>query len=231
MRFRGFGSIWFAALVSMASVSHAVELVGKPRIIDGDTIEISGARVRLHGIDAPEVKQKCRKYEGAEYACGAMATFALAELVEEHRVKCVSSATARYGRKIATCYAGPVNLNLEMVRRGWAIVYRRYSALYSDIENQARSARRGLWQGLFTAPWDWRRGLRLRKTNSPSTLPDAEPAVPKCKIKGNISNSGERIYHLPGSRHYEKTIINTEKNERWFCSEAEAVQAGWRAAK
>ena len=58
MRFRGFGSIWFAALVSMASVSHAVELVGKPRIIDGDTIEISGARVRLHGIDAPEVKQK-----------------------------------------------------------------------------------------------------------------------------------------------------------------------------
>ena len=160
-----------------------------------------------------------------------MATFALAELVEEHWVRCVGSVTGRYDRRIATCYTGPINLNLEMVRRGWAMAYRRYSMTYSSIENEAKIARRGLWQGLFTAPWDWRRGVRLRKTKPPSTLTNVETARPNCAIKGNISNSGERIYHLPGSRHYEKTIINAEKNERWFCNEAEAIQAGWRAAK
>jgi hypothetical protein len=52
-----------------------------------------------------------------------------------------------------------------------------------------------------------------------------------CVIKGNISSSGERIYHLPGQRYYDKTVISWSKGERWFCTEQEAVAAGWRKAK
>ena len=53
----------------------------------------------------------------------------------------------------------------------------------------------------------------------------------QCVIKGNISSKGERIYHVPGGRYYDATVIDTAKGERWFCSEAEAVAAGWRKSK
>ena len=53
----------------------------------------------------------------------------------------------------------------------------------------------------------------------------------KCRIKGNISDKGERIYHVLGSSSYEKTRITSSKGERWFCTEDEARKAGWRAPK
>jgi endonuclease YncB( thermonuclease family) len=220
--------VFFVGISSAA----AAELNGKPRIIDGDTIEIAGQRVRLHGIDSPESKQKCRKSSGSEYHCGTMATFALAELIEEHWVKCVGEGTDRYGRLIGTCFTGPVNLNKELVRRGWAVAYRRYSSYYIAVENEAKSAQRGLWQGAFIKPWDWRRGVRVQgSAPSSSGKMAGDPSDLNCKIKGNISRSGTRIYHLPGSRHYAKTKINTAAGERWFCRQDEAVKAGWRAAK
>jgi endonuclease YncB( thermonuclease family) len=215
-----------------ASTTIAAELNGKPRIIDGDTIDISGQRIRLHGIDAPETNQKCRKVDGTTYQCGTMATFALAELIEEHWVKCIGDGNDRYRRLLATCFAGPVNLNLEMVRRGWALAYRQYSNRYIATEAIAKAKEVGLWQGTFNKPWEWRRGTRLQalkpfaKSNSMSDLQGTD-----CKIKGNISRSGTRIYHLPESRYYANTRIDTAKDERWFCSESEAKKAGWRAAK
>ena len=56
-------------------------------------------------------------------------------------------------------------------------------------------------------------------------------AQPMCAIKGNISSSGERIYHVPGQRYYDKTLINGLQGGRWFCTEQEAIAAGWRKAK
>lgn len=54
----------------------------------------------------------------------------------------------------------------------------------------------------------------------------------ECAIKGNISyTTGEKIYHLPGMRFYDDTVIDTSAGERWFCTEAEAVSAGWRRSK
>lgn len=214
------------------SITKAAELNGKPRVIDGDTIEVSGQRVRLHGIDTPETKQECRKGDGAAYQCGTMATFALAELIEEHWVKCTGDGNDRYNRLVATCFAGPVNLNMEMVRRGWALAYRQYSERYIAVEAEAKTKRVGLWQGTFVKPWEWRRGSRLQPLNSLSApISTADAQGPNCKIKGNISRSGTRIYHLPESRYYANTRIDAAKGERWFCSESEAKKAGWRAAK
>ena len=145
------------ALVLLPTVVHADDLKGKPRIVDGDTIEIGGTKIRLHGIDAPESKQTCMKADGSEYLCGEMATFALAEIIGTHWITCKGETTDRYKRRIAVCFAGPYDINAKMVRRGWALAYRRYSKDYVDEENIARDTRFGMWQGEFMKPWEWRR--------------------------------------------------------------------------
>jgi endonuclease YncB( thermonuclease family) len=145
------------SLLLASAIAHADDLTGKPRIVDGDTIEIGGTKIRLHGIDAPESKQTCKKADGREYRCGEMATFALAEIIEKHWITCKGETTDRYKRRISVCYAGPYDINAEMVRRGWALAYRRYSKDYVDEEVVARTRRAGMWQGSFVEPWEWRR--------------------------------------------------------------------------
>ena len=69
----------------------------------------------------------------------------------------------RYGRIVAVCFTGPVNLNAEMVKSGWALAYRRYPKDYVGEEAEAKPAKRGMWQGKFVKPWEWRRGKRLEQ--------------------------------------------------------------------
>ena len=147
------------ALVSffILSISVAVaDVTGKPRVIDGDTIEIAGERIRLHGIDAPESKQTCADKAGREWRCGQDATFVFAEMIGNHWITCKGDTRDRYRRLIAVCYAGPYDLNAKMVRQGWALAYRRYSMDCVDDENAAKVARKGLWRGEFVPPWEWR---------------------------------------------------------------------------
>jgi endonuclease YncB( thermonuclease family) len=132
------------------------ELTGIPKITDGDTIRIGNTRIRLHGIDAPEAKQTCTA-NGKEWRCGWEATNALANIVGRHWVTCSKRDMDRYGRVVAVCRAGPIDLNAWMVGYGWAVAYRRYSKDYVRDEGDARKARRGLWRGEFMMPWDWRR--------------------------------------------------------------------------
>lgn len=94
---------------------------------------------------------------------------------------------------------------------------------YVAQEDRARAARRGIWALGFEQPADYRRGRRLAQVPS---APD-----PRCAIKGNVSVSGARIYHLPGSRAYPEVRIDAGRGERWFCSEGEAVAAGWRPVR
>jgi hypothetical protein len=108
-----------------------------------------------------------------------------------------------------------------MVRQGWALAYRQYSLDYVDEESAARAAKAGIWVGRFIEPWKWRRGARLTADKAQGL------AANSCQIKGNINRSGDRIYHLPGGRYYDRTKINEANGERWFCSEDEAVKAGW----
>jgi endonuclease YncB( thermonuclease family) len=144
-------------LLTAPAIAHADDLKGKPRVIDGDTIWIGPTKIRLHGIDAPESKQTCKKSDGTDYRCGEMATSALTEIIETHWITCKGKTVDRYKRRIAVCYAGPYDINAEMVRRGWALAYRRYSKDYVDEEKDARSRKVGMWQGEFMKPWEWRR--------------------------------------------------------------------------
>lgn len=208
-------------------------LSGRARTVDGDTLEVNGARVRLHGIDAPESAQTCIA-DGGRWRCGQRAALALAERISGRSVSCKERARDGYGRIVAVCRAGGKDLNAWLVSEGWALAYRRYSLDYVDEEASARAARRGVWRGRFVEPWDWRAGVRLDSTRAPVQQHrgrTARPGASRCRIKGNISRKGARIYHVPGGRYYESTRISPSQGERWFCTEAEARAAGWRRAR
>jgi endonuclease YncB( thermonuclease family) len=202
------------------TVSHAVDISGLARIIDGDTVEVQGQKIRLHGIDAPESKQQCQRSKDEFWPCGKQATLSLVEKINGSQILCEGRDQDRYGRVIAVCFSGETDLNAWMVSHGWAVSYRKYSKDYVSHEEVAQSTRLGVWAGKFVMPWEWRQGQRLKTANVPDNG--------DCKIKGNISRNGARIYHAPGGRWYSRTKIDQTKGERYFCSNAEAVEAGWR---
>ena len=148
------------ALISffILSISVAVaDVTGKSRVIDGDTIWIGDTKIRLHGIDAPEMKQTCRTSKGKEQLCGRLAKQALEKLVRGQDVTCKGDKRDRYKRLIAVCYVGPFNINEQMVTEGWALAYRKYSKDYVRAETLAKSRREGMWRGEFVPAWEWRR--------------------------------------------------------------------------
>lgn len=147
-------------LLTAAFPAQAADIAGQASVIDGDTIEIHSQRIRLHGIDAPEGAQLCYR-DGEPWPCGRRAAFALADCIGNLTVTCEAKDRDRYGRIVATCFAGGEELNAWMVRQGWALAYRRYSTDYIAAEEAARQDGAGVWAGSFTPPWDWRRGARL----------------------------------------------------------------------
>lgn len=212
--------IVIATMALPVTAAMAENITGVPTVIDGDTIDIHGQRIRLHGIDAPESKQVCVS-GGEKYRCGQRAALALSDRIGRGSVTCEARDTDRYGRVIAVCFKGQENLNGWLVSEGLAVAYRRYSEDYVTHEARAQSILVGLWAGEFIMPWDWRRGKRLASEQVLANPGD-------CVIKGNISSKGARIYHVPGGRWYDRTKIDQAKGERFFCSEAEATAAGWR---
>ena len=141
--------------LTLPSPAHA-DVTGKPRVVDGDTIHIGKTKIRLHGIDAPEMKQTCRTRKGEEQMCGQLAKQALQRLVQGQDVVCKGDTRDRYKRLIAVCYVGPLDINEQMVTDGWAMAYRKYSTDYVRAETFAKSRREGLWRGTFEPPWEWR---------------------------------------------------------------------------
>lgn len=131
---------------------EAETLRGTARVADGDSLVLDGERIRLQGIDAPELTQTCTR-AGADYPCGREAREALVRLVAGGAVSCESRQRDRYERVLATCVAGGVEVNRAMVEAGWAVAYGDYRA----AEAAARQAGRGLWAGSFERPQDWRR--------------------------------------------------------------------------
>jgi endonuclease YncB( thermonuclease family) len=147
--------------VLLVAATPAVgDISGNAKVIDGDTIEVEGERIRLFGIDAPESQQYCEA-GGGEYPCGTMATAWLVERTLGKQVRCEGLQRDRYDRLLAVCFSGQQNLNEGLVLSGWALAFQRYAKDFVSTEQAARTERRGMWSGRFVAPWDWRRGERL----------------------------------------------------------------------
>ena len=212
----------FSASTPRASTDQRLDRSGIAVVIDADTIIVAGERIRLEGIDAPELKQVCRSDDGARWPAGQKARAALVALINDRAVQCQSAGRDTYDRVLATCFVGNLNLNRALVAHGHAWAFVRYSQSYVAEETSARKSRRGLWQRSCVPAWEYRKQRWLvGQTKAPEG----------CPIKGNISRSGARIYHMPWSPHYGRTKITAAKGERWFCDEDEAIKAGWRPVR
>ena len=144
---------------------HASEIIGVPKVVDGDTIHIKSYKIRLEGIDAPEMKQKCKKPYlqimfftfQKDYYCGQLAKKKLIKKIGKQPIKCILLGRDRYKRYLAKCFKGKINLNRWMVRNGHAVAYRKYSKLYVPDEDFAKEKKLGLWRGYFVKPEKWRK--------------------------------------------------------------------------
>ncbi|WP_048648716.1 thermonuclease family protein [Nitratireductor soli] len=159
---RRFGGLWdmLLALCVLAAVALAIErlnrsntlsLSGAVTVHDGDTITLSGERIRLKGLDAPEYTQTCSR-QGVTYACGRQARDMLRRLASNGPVTCQGHERDRYDRLLAVCSVNGTDVGRALVEAGWAVAY----GDYDDVEAEARRARKGMWDGAFDAPRDWR---------------------------------------------------------------------------
>lgn len=191
------------------------------KIIDGDTLILNNVTYRINGIDAPEAGQKCTSDRGKQWACGDAATNLLYEITNHKDVTCERLGLDAYKRTIGRCFAGGQDVAQVMVAKGMAWAFLKFSDEYEADQEQAKRAKLGIWRGPAQPAWEF----RAQRWNA------AQQVAPKgCPIKGNITKNG-RIYHAPWSPWYKRTRINTAKGERWFCDEAEAIKAGWRAPR
>jgi endonuclease YncB( thermonuclease family) len=154
-------------IVAVAIVANALGLWHEPasarltssvQVVDGDSLKAGSEQIRLIGIDAPELRQTCRDAQGRGWPCGRAAKTRLAELVAKGGVACTRHGKDRYGRTLAVCSAGDIrDVGEVLVREGYAVNFALSTGGYPAAERDAQSARRGLWQGEFERPQDWRR--------------------------------------------------------------------------
>jgi endonuclease YncB( thermonuclease family) len=169
----GAGIAWQAGLLGPAAplprIIHGIpdgtrapqaRFTAQVGVVDGDTLAMGAERLRIHGIDAPEMAQPCERH-GRPYACGEAARDAMAAILGNGRLACEQLDTDQYRRRIVRCHDEQGrDIGAELVRQGWALAFTRFSSDYAAQEAAARAARRGLWDGRFDAPWDWRARAR-----------------------------------------------------------------------
>lgn len=211
------------------------DLVLVKRVVDGDTIELeSGQKVRYIGIDTPETVSP----EKPVQCFGKEASDKNKSLVEGKKIRLEKdvSETDKYSRLLRYIYLEDGTfINLLLVKEGFA----RSSTYPPDVKHQeefkkaeeeARTSGKGLWAS-STCNGTTEAVQKPAVVVPAPVVTGGNTSQSNCTIKGNISSSGEKIYHVPGGAYYDKTIIDTSAGERWFCTEAEAVSAGWRKSQ
>lgn len=220
------GSVGLPSLAGLTSITESVPFIGSGKPLEGraqamggDLLRIGSSTVRLAGIEAPERGQSCGN-ASRRWRCGAAAEAALDRLVTGRTVRCSLSGSDDGGRPLATCVAGKTEINAELVRKGHAFAASGLFGSYSSLEREARDGKLGLWNGDVTErPSEYRAKI----------WDEAKRRAPEgCPIKGLVTGEG-RVYVLPWSPDYDRGRVQKGKGERWFCSEREAVAAGWKA--
>ncbi|MBN9464071.1 MAG: nuclease [Brevundimonas sp.] len=160
------GAIVAALCLAGCGAALPPTIEGRASVIDGDTLEVHGQRVRLWGVDAPESRQSCR-LGGRDVACGRIAANRLDQFLDGRPVACFEQDTDRYGRMVARCEVAGDDLGAWLVGQGLAVRYARYAGLaYRTEEAKARRAARGVWAGEFQLPEDWRKEQRRGRASA-----------------------------------------------------------------
>ncbi|WP_334380523.1 thermonuclease family protein [Bradyrhizobium sp. AZCC 1577] len=164
-------------LLLFSGEALADDFVGRASVVDGDTLEIQGTRIRLWGVDAPESSQLCRGEDSSQYRCGAQAAKDLDAFIARRPVSCSPVSFDAYGRTIATCSAGGTDLGEWLVRKGLALDWPQYSkGRYDGAQRDAEHGGRGIWKGSYVEPWLYR--ACIRTSGKPSDCSDDANAHP-----------------------------------------------------
>ena len=140
------------------SSAGADTLMGRASVVDGDTIEIHGDRIRILDIDAPESRQICTRTDGQEWRCGQRAALALSDWIGQQSVTCDTTKKDQYKRWLARCTVAGEDVAAWLAAQGWAVPYRDCKCeVVRDAAEQAKIAKSGIWAGTFMMPWEWRK--------------------------------------------------------------------------
>lgn len=148
-------------------------IIGRVRVVNGDTLMMDGHYIRLFAIDAPEADQTCANKMGRAYHCGRVAATWLRDWLRDNEVECHIMQQDKRGNMVGVCSLGQYDIGAALVNAGWAIAYTKYSDVYVPYQEQAMNRRDGLWQGKFYSPEDWRK-MKSRKPNIKITKPKKE---------------------------------------------------------
>ncbi len=214
-------SSWFGLSWLGLSAGRA-PIVGTARALSGGTISLAGERLSLDGIDAPEAAQPCLNLRGRTWACAETARQALTRRLRGTAVTCAPSAgSPSAGFLAARCTAGGIDVTLALLDRGLVVATARADEAQRDAERSARDAKRGLWgNAANVAPAEFR---QRAWAEAAAQRPDG------CPIKATVAR-GNRIYLMPWSSGYRAARVRPAEGGRWFCSEDEAIEAGWKRA-
>ena len=152
-----FKIFFLVLIINTLAFSKVLNASSSLKIIDGDTIILNSEKIRFYGIDTPEIKQTCADKHGHTYLCGVKAKLELEKIIGSKKISCIKKTKDRYKRSISICYVDKNDINSLMVKRGWALAYRKYSKKYVRDEAIAKLNNAGMWSGKFIAPWKWRR--------------------------------------------------------------------------
>jgi endonuclease YncB( thermonuclease family) len=168
---------WVLILLLLSGAAFADDFVGQASVVDGDTLEIHGMRIRIWGVDAPESSQLCRGEDSLQYRCGAQAANDLDTFIARRSVNCLPLGLDPYGRTVATCSVGGTDLGEWLVRNGLALDWPKYSkGRYDGAERDAERSGRGMWAGSYVEPWLFR--VCIRAGGTPTSCSDDANAHP-----------------------------------------------------
>ncbi len=219
-------------------------------VVDGDTIKVDyhgkTTSVRLIGVNTPETVDPRKDVE----CFGEEASQFLRSLLEGKAVRLEpdisQSDRDKYDRLLRYIYLDGEDVSLTIIQNGYGYEYTynvpyQKQVRYRAAQTEAENGKRGLWADGVCTKSEPVATKPQTPENEPANTSKPQNTAPvvtapatstqHCKIKGNISSSGEKIYHMPGQQFYDKTVVDTSKGERWFCTEQEAVNAGWRKSK
>jgi endonuclease YncB( thermonuclease family) len=207
----------------LASLPHLAGLTpdtieGRGVALAGDVLRVRNVVVRLKGIEAPLLSQRCARPGNRRWRCGEASQEALAKALRFGHVRCELRGSDEAGRALGTCTVRGKDLAASLVREGAVFAAGGLLASYRDEEKQAMAERAGLWQGEVERPSEYRAKLWEAAKR---TAPD------ECPIKGQVSSNG-KYYLVPWSPNYTRAQVRAQRGDRWFCSEREALAAGWK---
>jgi len=214
-----------AGLHSIASLvglpfAGARTISGRASVLDAARLRIGDTVVRLDGIEPPERAQICRQANGRRWRCGDAAVASLVRLVNGRHVTCEITEGEAGAAADGTCNVRQSDVGATLVRAGAVFAQSGLLARYASIESEAKTAKAGLWRGTVERPSEWRDRIWAEARKR---APDG------CPIKGHVSR-GVRTYLVPGQVRYDRVRVNKARGGRWFCSENEAIAAGWTVA-